>query len=163
MFVDLLNSSHYNRADALNLEDMSVDYSKLQPGESVSSQSYVLDRGTVVAYAEAVGDRHQLRSDDGRVILAPPMAVAALSLKGVVNDLAIPGGTLHVGQELEFRRAVAIGERLACNALLTQNSVRGSWRFLVVRLEVDDSDGHRVMDGKSTIMLPFEGMLGTGG
>lgn len=143
------------------LENMALDYSKLQTGESVSSQSYLLDGDTVAAYAEAVGDRHELTSKDGLGLLAPPMAVAALSLRGVVNDLAIPGGTLHVGQELEFKRAVAVGETLACDAVLTQNSVRGDWRFLVVRLKVEDGDGHRVMDGKSTIMLPVQGVSGT--
>jgi acyl dehydratase len=139
---------------------MALDYSKLQTGQSVSSRNYLLDGDTVAAYAEAVGDRHELMSEDGRGSLAPPMAVAALSLKGVVNDLAIPGGTLHVGQELEFKRAVAVGETLDCNALLTQNSVRGDWRFLVVQLEVDDGDGLRVMEGKSTIMLPVQGPSG---
>jgi acyl dehydratase len=157
----LPNASHYNRADAPRFENMALDYAKLQTGESVSSQSYLLDGDTVAAYAEAVGDRHELTSLDGGEVLAPPMAVAALSLKGVVNDLAIPGGTLHVGQELEFKRAVAVGETLDCNALLLQNSVRGEWRFLVVQLKVDDGDGHSVMEGKSTIMLPVQGISGT--
>ena len=82
------------------------------------------------------------------------MAVAALSLRGVVEDLAIPGGTLHVGQELEFVRAVPIGSTLECKATVLQNSVRGEWRFFVGQLAVEDKSGHEVMKGKSTLMLP---------
>ena len=136
---------------------MPVDYSKLAPGQRISDQNYTLDADAVSNYTEAVGDRSRLRkSADGRD-LAPPMAVAALSLRGVVRDLDIPGGTLHVGQELSFIEVVPIGETLACRATLSQNSVRGGWRFMVVQLEVADSKGRMVMAGKSTITLPASG------
>jgi acyl dehydratase len=82
------------------------------------------------------------------------MAIAALSLRGVVNDLQIPGGTLHVGQEMGFKNSVQVGETLRCIASLASNNVRREWRFMVVTLTVLNSSGHSVMEGKSTIMLP---------
>ena len=82
------------------------------------------------------------------------MAIAALSLRGVINDLQIPGGTVHAGQELEFAYAVSVGDSLDCRATLVQNSTRGVWRFLVVRLQADNGSGRQVMQGKSTIMVP---------
>ena len=127
---------------------MPIDYAELLPKQVVSDQRYVLDDAAVSAYVEAVGDSSASPST------APPMAIAALSLKGVVQDLAIPGGTLHVGQEIQFKGAVSPPETLDCRATLLQNSVRGEWRFLVVQLEVEDSGGRQVMDGKSTIMVP---------
>ena len=133
---------------------MSIDYAKLVPGQSISERSYVLDADAVSRYVAAVGDRTWSASAGEGKALAPPMAVAALSLRGVVVDLEIPGGTLHVGQEFEFSAAVPVGRRLACTATLEQNSVRGEWRFLVVRVGVQDGDGVAVMDGKSTLMLP---------
>ena len=133
---------------------MSIDYSKLVPGQKISDQTYVLDYDAVAQYVDAVGDRSWPSSSDDGEALAPPMAVAALSLRGVVNDLAIPGGTLHAGQELEFGAAVPVGATLACRGTLAQNSVRGGWRFMVVQLEVEDGDGRVVMQGKSTIILP---------
>ena len=133
---------------------MSVDYSKLVPGQQISNQTYLLDSETLSKYTDAVGDQSQLHSREDGGALAPPMAIAALSLRGVVNDLEIPGGTLHAGQELEFNRAVPTGEKLDCRATLVQNSVRGDWRFMIVQLQVEDSAGHRVMGGKSAIMLP---------
>jgi acyl dehydratase len=131
-----------------------MDYSTMTSGDVVSQRTHTLDTEAVSRYVEAVGDESGNRLDVAGPELAPPMAVAALSLTGVVNDLAIPGGTVHAGQELEFKRSVAVGETLACRATLEHNSVRGEWRFMVVRLEVDDSRGRRVMEGKSTIMLP---------
>ena len=133
---------------------MPIDYSTLVSGQEISNRTYDLDATVVSRYVEAVADQASLRSEaDGRE-LVPPMAVAALSLRGVVNDLAIPGGTLHAGQELEFKKTVAIGDTLACRATLLQNSVRGEWRFIVVQLGVEDDEGREVMAGKSTIMLP---------
>ena len=133
---------------------MPIDYSKLKPGDSISKKTYVLDAATVARYIDAVADRSRRGiGDEGRDAV-PPMAVAAMSLRGVVNDLQIPGGTLHVGQELEFCEAVSEGDTLDCMATLVQNSVRGDWRYLVVRLAAVNSKGREVMGGKSTIVLP---------
>ena len=132
---------------------MSVDHADLVAGQQISNQTYLLDEETVSKFEDAVGDQSRLCLKDDARALVPPMAVAALSLRGVVNDLEIPGGTLHAGQEIEFSRAISIGENLRCSATLLQNSVRGDWRFVVVQLQVEDSVGSRVMNGKSTIML----------
>ena len=132
---------------------MAVDYGALEAGQRVSERSYDLDADLVARYTDAVMDETRLCSDSGRPI-APAMAVAALSLRGVVQDLAIPGGTLHAGQEMEFLGPVEVGARLECSATLSQNSVRGGWRFMVVELDVVDGDGRPAMAGKSTIMVP---------
>lgn len=133
---------------------MSVDYAGLEPGQTISHRTYTLDEETVALYVSAVEDRSGPIRERGGHAVAPPMAVAALSLRGVINDLQIPGGTLHAGQELEFSTAVPVGEVLDCSAVLAQNSVRGEWRFLVVDMAVEDSEGRRVMNGKGTIMVP---------
>jgi acyl dehydratase len=129
---------------------MSIDYSQIRSGETVSSRECLLDPETVSRYVEAVGDRSPLASSE----IVPPMAVAALSVRGVVNDLRIPGGTLHLGQEIEFIGPVRVGETITCSAELAQNSVRGGSRILVVLLSVTDVDNRTVMIGKSTIAVP---------
>ena len=133
---------------------MPIDYGDLNVGQRISDRTHLLDAALVSRYADAVEDRAGPRSSvDGRHQV-PPMAIAALSLRGVLQDLAIPGGTLHVGQELEFHRALEVGAKLDCRATLAQNSVRGEWRFLVVELEVVNGAGVVVMTGKSTIIVP---------
>ena len=133
---------------------MSVNYAELAPGQEISSRTVVLDAATVSRYVEAVEDRSAGPASEIGSGPTPPMAIAALTLRGVLTDLAIPGGTVHAGQELEFKAVVRVGETLACRATLAQNSVRGDWRFMVVRVRAEDSTGRVVMEGKSTIMVP---------
>ena len=144
-------SSHIpndNRSDSIN-------YAELEVGAIVSHQSYTLDRESVKKYVSAVKDTsaHPKTNTLGP---APPMSIAALSLRGVVNDLKIPGGTLHIGQELSFLKPVNVGTHLECTAILSSNSVRREFRFIVVDLNVRDDLNDYVMKGKSTIMLPVD-------
>ncbi|MDA1189879.1 MAG: MaoC family dehydratase [Chloroflexi bacterium] len=124
----------------------------------VSRQSCVMDIETVSRYVDAVGDETfdspVMRREDSKQVYVPAMAVAAISVRGVVNDLQIPGGTLHLGQELQFLDIVPLGETLVCMATLAQNSVRGGQRILVVSLDVENGLGRTVMTGKSTIAVP---------
>ena len=129
---------------------MTLDYSKLSTGQSLSKHAFRLDSATVRDYVSAVSD--SVHEQPGAKV--PPMCVAAMSLRGVIDDLRIPGGTVHAGQELQFLAEVEIGSELTCNAVLVQNSVRGEWRFLVVELETCDAATRSVLTGKSTIMLP---------
>ena len=133
---------------------MVVDYSALTPGQEVSRHSYRLDADTVATYVDAVDDRSRDWMATDRDGFVPPMAIAALAFKGLIRDLAIPGGAVHGGQELEFKGAVRLGDTLACRAGVLQNSVRRGWRFLVLGLAVEDAGEREVMTGKSTIMLP---------
>ena len=133
---------------------MAVDHASLEPGRKISDRSYTLDAGVVAKYVRAVGDESGAYGGGDHGDLAPPMAVAALGLRGVVEDLVIPGGTLHTSQELEFMGAVKVGEELRCQATVLQNSVRGDRRFLIVGLSADDRAGRTVMTGKSTLVLP---------
>lgn len=130
-----------------------IDYSTLQPGQRLSHELLTLDSDSIAAYVDAVSDSSRPASADGAP-LAPPMAIAALALSAVINALQIPGGAIHAGQELDFRKAMPVGATLACTATLAQNSMRRGWRFFVVNLMAADCDGNAVMSGKSTIMLP---------
>ena len=132
---------------------MPVDYASLTPGSQLAHDTLSLDDETVARYLDAVGDETPVASGDGPR-LAPAMAVAALSFRGVIRALDLPGGSLHLAQELEFARPVAIGETLECRAEVLQNSVRRGMRVLVVSLETADADGRAALTGKSTVMLP---------
>ena len=130
--------------------DSAIDYAALRAGDIVSDRSCRLDAGLVGRYTDAVGDRSPLAGSE----IVPPMALAALSVRGVVQDLRIPGGTVHLGQEVEFASPVRVGEEVSCRARLSNSSVRSGMRILVVGLSVDAADGRTVMTGKSTISVP---------
>ncbi|HAL46961.1 MAG: hypothetical protein FI707_10040 [SAR202 cluster bacterium] len=137
---------------------MPVDYGALSPGQTISRHTYVVDDAMVDRYVDAVQDESHMATERE---LAPPMSIAALSLTGVVQDLQIPGGTLHVGQEFQFSGAVSVGATLECVATLKTNSIRGGWRFMVVDSVVTEGGNRLVMTGKSTITLP-EDLAGGG-
>ena len=86
--------------------------------------------------------------------LVPPMAIGALSLRGVLDDLGIPSGTLHAGQEMEFLDSVLVGETLKCRATIAQNSVRRGVRLVGVKMDVVRGARTIVMSAKSMIMGP---------
>ena len=133
---------------------MISDYDALIPGQELCRRAYTLDAPFVAAYAAAVEDESRALTADTGESLVPAMAVAALSVQGVIQELRIPGGTLHAGQEFEFQSAVSVGQALECVATLAQHSTRGDWRFLVIDCEVTGEGAATVMIGKSTIMIP---------
>ncbi len=134
---------------------MPVDYASLTPGSLLASDILSLDDQTVARFVNAVGDETPLAGDDDPP-LAPAMAVAALSFRGIIRALDLPGGSLHLAQEIEFAKPVAIGETLDCRAEVLQNSVRRGMRVLVVSLEATDAQGRAALSGKSTVMLPTQ-------
>ena len=149
MILAKRNTARSNRDYVMN-----KDYGSLQSSDLVSNRLHKITEDTVSTYLSAVQDESALLSDSNGATIAPPMAIAALSLRGVIEDLNIPGGTLHVGQETSNINLVSIGTELTCKANVLTNTVRGDWRFLTVTLKVTTSDKTPVLSGKSTIMLP---------
>ena len=84
------------------------------------------------------------------------MAISALSIRGVLNDLNIPGGTVHVSQEFNYFSPVQKSDKIECLATIISNNVRGGWRFLGIKLETISENHKLIMTGKSTIMIPVE-------
>lgn len=128
-----------------------MNYSQLKAGQQLPVHKYIPDAKTVSRYIEAVDDESSIYSDE---TVVPPTALAALSLKGVIDDLAVPGGTIHAAQELEFVATVKVGQELSCRANIIHNSVRGPLRFLSIEAVVEDDKGKTVMISKSTIIVP---------
>jgi hypothetical protein len=133
---------------------MTADFAALSVGREISSRTFVLGAAMVARYVEAVGDQSGIfdLSEDRPVV--PAMAVAALSLRGVLDDLGIPEGTVHVGQELGFSGVARVGDELTCKATVAQNSVRRDSRFVGLRLSVESGAGREIMSGKSTLVMP---------
>ena len=134
---------------------MTVDYSTLAVGHEVSNRTFRVDACTVSKYVGAVGDATAQPGGPGED-KTPPMAVAALGLRGVLDDLGIPSGALHAGQELRFAGPVDVDARLRCRATVARNSVRRGSRFVDIALSVLDDDEMEVMSGTTTLIMPGE-------
>jgi acyl dehydratase len=127
----------------------------LEKGHQFSATSFVLDEEAVARYVEAVEDEAlpRLAQAEGKAWV-PPMAVAALALRSLMEEMVLPAGSIHVSQELEFVRAVEAGERITCRAWLSHRSQRSGWWVLTVEMEGADEAGQPVLAGRSTVMVP---------
>ena len=92
---------------------MPATLAALPKGHEFPPTTFTLSTEWVDAYIDAVGDA-AIR--DAGLGLVPPMAVAALSIRALIEASPLPPGTLHAGQELAFHRAVRIGEELTVAA-----------------------------------------------
>lgn len=127
-----------------------MDYSELQPESIISENQYQFSEDFINKYTESVKDNSDYKNN------VPPMAISALSIRGVLNDLNIPGGTVHVSQEFNYFSPVQKSDKIECLATIISNNVRGGWRFLVIKLETISENHKLIMTGKSTIMIPVE-------
>lgn len=127
----------------------------LEKGEQFSATSFVLDEEAVARYLEAVEDEAlpRLAQAEGKAWV-PPMAVAALALRSLMEEMVLPAGAIHGSQELEFVRAVEAGERITCRAWLSHRSQRGGYWVLAVGMEGADESGQAVLTGRLTVMVP---------
>jgi acyl dehydratase len=86
--------------------------------------------------------------------MVPPMAVAALSIRALLDAAALPAVAIHLGQELAFLRPVGMGERLSARARVASRGERQGWALMGIELDVDDGAGRPVMTGRATVTMP---------
>jgi acyl dehydratase len=127
----------------------------LEKGHQFSATSFVLDEEAVARYVEAVEDEAlpRLAQAEGKAWV-PPMAVAALALRSLMEEMVLPAGSIHGSQELSFVRPVEVGEQVTCRAWLSHRSQRAGWWILAVEMEGADDSGQPVLTGRLTVMVP---------
>jgi hypothetical protein len=131
---------------------MSATLAALPRGHEFPSASFTLSAEWVDAYIDAVGDGAIRDAGPG---LVPPMAVAALSIRALIEASPLPPGALHAGQELAFHRAAKIGEELTVAARIVSRGERAGWVLLSIDLSVL-SGGEPIMTGRATVTFPAE-------
>jgi len=132
-----------------------MDIELLEKGHRFAPVSFTLEEADVARYLEAVEDAAlpSLCRAEGQA-WAPPMAVAALALRGLMEAMGLPPGAIHGSQEFEFRRPVVVGERLASRAWLAHRSQRSGWLVLAVEMEATDEAGQAVLAGRASVLIP---------
>jgi len=131
---------------------MTATLQALPKGHQFPATTFELSQEWVSEYVIAVEDD----AISGLGDFAPPMAVAALSIRALVERAALPPGAIHLGQELAFLRAVAIGERLTARAEIANRGERRGWVLMAVELTVDDEKTEPVMTGRATVTFPLD-------
>ena len=122
----------------------------LPRGHELPPSAFELSPEWVGGYVAAVED--EAISLLGRE-LVPPMAVAALAVRALLQRAALPPGAVHIGQEMTFLRAARIGEKLSASARIVSRGERQGWLLMGIDLSVD-GDGGPVMEGRATLTMP---------
>ena len=129
----------------------SVSYQDLKAGQELPPTTFQVDSATVADYLKAAGEDNVLYQDTG---LVPPMAVAALALKSLINAISMPPGTIHVSQEFEFIDTVSTQDVLTGHATVSRIQERGKLHLMTVDISVVNQKNRPVLAGKTGFILP---------
>ncbi len=136
-------------------------------GHRFPAVEFELSPEWVQGYTDAVEDA-AIGAYEG---IVPPMAVAALSIRALLENASLPPGAVHLGQEIAFLRKVRVGEPLRAEAEVASRGERQGWVLMTVGVTVSGGDGEEVMSGRATVTFPLaesgavaqeEGVRGTG-
>ena len=134
-------------------EHKKTGYQDLKAGQEFPPATFQLDSVTVADYLEAVEEDNVMYKDTG---LVPPMAVAALSLKALIDVISMPAGTIHVSQEFEFLAAVKTQDSLTSRATVSRIQERGKLHMMTVDVSVVNQAQQPVLAGKTSFVLPVQ-------
>jgi acyl dehydratase len=124
--------------------------SSLQKGHEFPAAEFDLSPDWVSDYVAAAEDATIPALGPDAV---PPMAVAALSIRALLEASGLPPGAIHVGQELAFHRAACVGDRLGVTARVVSRGERAGWVLMGVDLNVARA-GQDVMSGRAVVTFP---------
>ena len=85
----------------------------------------------------------------------PPLALAAMALRAIMEQVRLPAGSLHAAQDLEFRRPVPIGASLRSRSRVAQRSEMRGAVVAVVEFDVgEEASPSPAVIGRATVMIP---------
>ncbi len=121
-------------------------------GDSVRF-SKVLDDGDVRAFASVSGDTNRLHLDEefARETRFQGRIVHGTLVSGIISAALarLPGLTVYLSQELEFRGPVDVGDRVTAVVEVVENLGNSQYR-LTTTVECDDEV---VVDGEATVLV----------
>jgi acyl dehydratase len=132
-------------------EPVKIEYFQLTVGFEFPPQSYELDVELVSLYLNATRDFSELHR---RSKLVPPMAITAYAMNALSQAVALPSGTIHVTQELDFLKTVKIGDTIICHSKVSRKVDRGGMRLMNIDLTVTNQSTETVLTGKVGFILP---------
>ena len=117
-----------------------IPFLEVEPGEVLPTLTICPSVEDLDHYAEAVGSHPHNR-------IVPPTLLLAFAMAEMTAVMPLPATTLHVGQELNLRRAVRIDETLEARFVLHDR--RESPNLILHRFNLEISvNGEIVADGR---------------
>ena len=126
----------------------------LPRGRELPAARFRLSGDDVRRYLEAVEDGSNAygQGSEGPAWV-PPLAVAALALRAILEQVELPAGALHAGQEVEFRHPVPVDASLRMRARVVQRSEMRGAVVSVIEFEVDEEGSSAsTVVGRATVI-----------
>ena len=127
---------------------MTVSLADLSKGHEFAETRFELTREWVAQYRAAVEDDSSDPSD------APPLSLATLSIRALLDEAALPSGAIHVSQEMSFSLGGQSSDFVVAKARVASRGERVGWVLMAIELEVEDETGTPMMNGRATITFP---------
>ena len=120
-------------------------------GHRFPAQQVHLAPESVRQYLAAVGSESPLYQGDNTT--APPLAVAAWVLAGLIEAIGLPPGSVHATQEFTFMDTAPLDSTLDAEAEVVQAASRGGMDVIVVEIKAQHEQ-RAVLTGRSMLMMP---------
>ena len=127
---------------------MLLDFYDLRRGVELDTIALRMTAEEARAYLDATGEPSERWTD-----AVPPLALGAFVIAALTEQLPLPPGAIHTGQEFEFLRTVAPGEPLEAHVRIAQQSERREMLIVAVEFELRATDAV-VLRGRSTVIVP---------
>jgi hypothetical protein len=122
----------------------------LSVGLSLGDVAFTIDRAAVNSYVKSVEDRTGLYGREGFV---PPLAVAAIAKKRLMESLHIPDGAIQSQAVFDFKGVVKSGEALHCSGVVSEHWKRNGVNYVAVDIRVTGMKGKCILKGKMGFIL----------
>jgi hypothetical protein len=140
-----------------------IDLSALKPGFRFPIQQIRLDRGTIDAYLAAVEDDAPCYKEE--TALVPPLAMLALSMRGLTDLLAARPGAVHLSQRFTARQGIPVDTEVLAALVVQSRSERRGFAALNLSATVTragappqrhpDGTGEIVLEGALLLLVPL--------
>ena len=117
------------------------------------AQRVHVDPERVRQYLAAVESESPLYHADSNV--APPLAIAAWVLRGLIEEIGLPPGSVHVAQEFSFIDTAPLDCTLDATAEVVQASSRAGMDVVVFEVTAIH-EGRLVLSGRSMLLMPAD-------
>ena len=133
------------------MSEEKIEFKDLNAGYEFAPSEFQLDLDRVVAYLKASDSSANLYLERN---IVPPVAVGALAMGSMMDNLVLPPGAIHVTQDFTFHRPAKIGEKLSSRSSVKRKVDRSRLQMLTITINVVDSNNEPVLTGDIGFIVP---------
>jgi len=119
----------------------------LTRGQPLPPFTLQIDQPEVDAYLDATGEPSERWQG-----VVPPLAIGALALGALLDEIAPPPGLVHTNQEFDFTAAIPVGTLLHGQFTVDQRQTRRGTMFTTFGVTILDGE-RTAVTGSATVVL----------